>query len=1151
MNRHLLIAFAFTISLAPGARAYDEVKVKSTLALADKKAEPTLLRFDPSGAAWTVNAGVDAIQKISDQGTVAVSVATGKKGAIKEVADFTFMANGAMAVADAGAKKILILENKATDKKSEWKKPAVVAQFDVDKPACLAVSGDRIVAVAYAGEPVIDLFSLEGVQLHRLSALEKDAIDQINRVAFAADGTLWALDARKGKLHRWAADRKYKGATEGLEGATDLSVDPFGFAYVSIEKGKWKEVNPAGAVTGTFGSKGKEPGQMASPVGIAADGERVWVAEAGNHRLQIFNVKNREKQNRLLSGPAAFIQVKLEGVRKDPLESLVYLPNGEAIARRPKNIIEHLSKDGKGTAWKKKSKKEAGVGNPSSFAVDAAGKLWVSDQSDDTIKQVSADGAIAATLGKKGKKEGSLSHPSFLSVRPDGSVVVADRGDSRVQVLGKDGLYLFSVGKSGKLAGQFKTVTGMAANAKTIAILDADRNALLFFDSTGKFMSEVANVENQTAYWTKPVALASDAQGRFYVLDPGAHRVRAFDADGLFLADFSITGRGLACGPDGKVAVIDEKQTSVYQVHFVPHALAKVNVEDQSGNIAVSWDASGEAASYRVYRSSVDGSFTLVGSTSGVTLTDSDTTPATKYVYAVAGVGDGGHEGAWTASQPIKASRRKDVSLVSIDSVNLRPVFTAAFKYYVKTPVGEVVIHNNDDKPFRNVKLSLTVAKYCDFPTETTIPEIGAGQKVTVPVTLTLNEKVLELTENTPVQADAHVVYFEDNKEKDISQNAPITLYSRNAISWMDKARIASFVTPRDTPIVEFARAGIRAYVGTLKGSTVTKPLAKAALFYESVNALGITYVPDPTSPISMVLGKPDAIDYVQFPRETLRRKTGDCDDTTALMSALLESIGVHTAAVYVPGHILLMADTEETDPTVIGLPEERFVQYQGTYWVPIETTQFGNGKDFLAAWQSAIGLIRAAEAKNEAEFVPMADASAVYAPVTLVDADPNTPAFPEDKVKTSFPAILAKLQKERFEAKLDHIQQEIKAKPDDRFLQIELGMVYAEGGKADDARKIFESLMKPEESAEIRASAQNNIGNLDYLAGDYKGAAAAYAEAAQLAPDDGGILVNQARAAWRLGDKDKARAFALDGEKRLKDWREYAGDLPGELLPK
>jgi hypothetical protein len=447
------------------------------------------------------------------------------------------------------------------------------------------------------------------------------------------------------------------------------------------------------------------------------------------------------------------------------------------------------------------------------------------------------------------------------------------------------------------------------------------------------------------------------------------------------------------------------------------------------------------------------------------------------------------------------------------------------------------------------VKIAVSLLRYTDYATETVVDELPSGEQKVIPVNLTLNDKVIELSENTPVQADIRLSYFEDGAEKKVSLNSPILLYSRNAISWSDKSRIASFVTPRDVPIAEFSRNAIRSFLVMLKGSTVGKPLAKAVLFYESLNALGISYVPDPKTPFTDVSGKPEILDYVQLPRETLRRKTGDCDDTTALLSSMLESVGVQTALVDTPGHIFLMANLEENDLTAIGLSEDRFVLHDGSYWVPIETTQLG--KNFFSAWQMALSEVKAAQEKGTAEFVLISNAHQSYPPVTIIEEEKEQTPYPEEKVNQTFPPVLLKLQQEKYEGQINRIKEEIKANPIDHMLLIQMGMIHVEGGKPEEGKKLFESLLKEDEPLEVQAAAKNNLGNISYINGKYDEAAKLYAEARTISQEDGGILINQARAAWRLNDQESAKKYLQEAKEKVKEWREYSSDIPVELYPK
>lgn len=1154
---NFLASLLILSSLLPPAWSYDEVKLEKIVPLVDRKSSPSIMHMDSARNLWVLNDQNQAIQQIGLDGKVAINFLPGKKESnfFKEPIDFGFLSNGSMVVADKGFDRIVTIGVESAEgkpSKIDWKKAKVVGQFPAKGVSALAVSHDDILAVGFDGQASVEIYSDDGILLHRLFAPEKAPFKNVISMAYAANGVLWVLDGEKSTLQRFSSDRRNLGAVEGLENARAVTVDSRGYAYVSITKGKWAEVSPDGVITGRFGAKGKNPGEMLNPIGIAApDPEHVWVAEGGNNRIQSFRILNRSKTALLFPEPAAYIQARFLSGWEDHVDAGVVRPNGDLLlfkADKTSFEVSDMSGNSK-AAWKKKGKGSAGFARPHSLFVDPDGKTWISDQGEHTIKLVNDAGDIQKFIGQKGKKEGSFQSPSFFSIRKDGSFVVVDRDNSRVQVLSAQGLFLFSPASPVKKDGSFDTIGGVATNDDFIVVLDSGRKSLLFYNASGKLVNEIANKEGKAPYWTEPVSIAADKDGRFFVLDDGARRVRIFGSKGQFLADFSANGHRLVCGPDHKVLVLGEKEVRVYSATIVPKLLTNVNAADAEGDVQVTWDLSPEAKDYNVYRSSGTNAPVVLAKVDNPPYTDSTVVPNVLYTYAITGVNDMGYEGNWSAAKPIKASRRKDVSIISFDHIRFDPIFTAAFKYYVTNPIGEITIQNNDDRPYRNVKLSLTLARYTDFPTEVVVSELGGGEKKTVPVTMTFNDKVLELTEDTPVQMDVQLSYYEDNQEKSVSQTSPITLYSRNAISWTDRARIASFVTPRDTPVVEFARDAIRAHMAILKASTVTKPLAKAALFYESMNALGISYVPDPKTPFSEVSGKPDTRDYVQFPRETLRRKTGDCDDTTALLAALLESVGVQVALVDVPGHIFLMANLEEADPAVIGLPEERFVKYQGTYWVPIETTQLGHG--FMAAWQTATSEVKTAQEKNQATFISILDSNLKYPPVTLVEPATEIPPFPAEKVAAAFPALLAQLQNERYLAQMKDVKERIKNDPVNHMLAVEMGMIQVEGGKADDAKKTFIDLLKPDEPIPVQAAARNNLGNLAYLAGEYKEAAIHYDKALELTPNDGGILVNKARIAWKMDDKAGAQKLLQEAQAVLPEWRDFATDIPAEFLPK
>lgn len=1141
MVKLIWILFFYVVFESPNVLGYDQVQAEKTIPLASRKATPTILRISQDGQYWLLDQSNNTLQLLSEEGTIVKVLKPGKKkeSLFKEPVDFVFSNNGDLVVSDPGLGRVAWISS-----------GKLVSFIKIEKPGAVAVSRDDIVAIGDLAEKAVRVCSADGVLLYFLVPGATDKLKSITAMAFAKDGTLLVLDGEQGQLHRFSPDRTYLGATKDLNNANGLAVDDYGFAYVSLKEGRWKEISPSGDVVGTFGAKGKNPGQLSEPVGLALhSSERLSVLEKGNVRIQIFKIQNSKKDTPLKPQPASRLQVRQGSAIQGSYTSGVVLKKGGLALLSPRTSEIKLLDD-KGAAKKAlsfKGKTKLGLKEPVSLTQDKNGDLWVVDAGDHRLKKIDFESGVVETFGEKGKKEGGLLDPRILALRPDQSFVIADRGGSRVQVMNSKGLFLFSVGGKEKSPGRFKTATGIAVNADLIAVADNETKGLYFYDPNGKFIRSLANKKGEAPFWKDLVSVVSDEDGRFYAFDKEAHRIRVFDAAGQFLGDFSVEGTSLASVHGHTVLLLREKDIQLYQVHVVPRAPAKFVAADDAGSIRATWNKLPEAGEYRVYRASESSPYQPLITTKTNETLDTDVVAGVKYQYAVTGINALGYEGNWAFSETIKASRRKDVSLISITTMTFEPIFTAAFKSYTQKSVGSIVLKNNDSQAYRDIKVSIGLKKYTDFHTESMVKVLEAGAEKEVFLTLTLNDHVLELTENTPVQAEVMLQYFEDNTQKSVTQNVPLTLYSRNAIAWEDMARISSFVTPRDVPIVDFSRAAIRSFLNPLKSTPLPKQLAKVALIVESVGALGITYAPDPKTPYADVGGKPDVLDYVQFPRETLSRKIGDCDDTTVLLSALIESIGIETMVVDIPGHVFLMADAGEEDPDLLGLPLERFVEHGGRFWIPIETTRLNKG--FLEVWQNAATKVSTAKEKGNIRFVSVFESSKKYPPVTLVDKEPAAPPYPEEKLKTSFPALLEKLQKERYQFQVAALQDEIRKNPADTMLHVQLGMVHVEGGNYPEARNIFTASSK-DASPDVQAAAFNNLGNLDYLENKYDQAELHYADAAKISPDDGGVLINQARTAWKLNKLDKAKGFLAQAKSKITDWKDFVSDLPAELLP-
>lgn len=161
----------------------------------------------------------------------------------------------------------------------------------------------------------------------------------------------------------------------------------------------------------------------------------------------------------------------------------------------------------------------------------------------------------------------------------------------------------------------------------------------------------------------------------------------------------------------------------------------------------------------------------------------------------------------------------------------------------------------------------------------------------------------------------------------------------------------------------------------------------------EALGKYGIKYTRDPDSPAESVIGFPEKIDTVRFPRKTLLIHSGDCDDSTSLLASLLESGGIETAVITSPGHVFLAFNTEEPKQNrwMFSTPETSVITYSGTIWIPLETTALNSG--FTHSWILASREYSKYSNSGRTEFLPVRKLWRVYPPVPLKKV--SMPCFP------------------------------------------------------------------------------------------------------------------------------------------------------------
>jgi tetratricopeptide (TPR) repeat protein len=298
------------------------------------------------------------------------------------------------------------------------------------------------------------------------------------------------------------------------------------------------------------------------------------------------------------------------------------------------------------------------------------------------------------------------------------------------------------------------------------------------------------------------------------------------------------------------------------------------------------------------------------------------------------------------------------------------------------------------------------------------------------------------------------------------------------------------------------------------------KNILIAREIFAALGTYGITYLPDPNNPYEKTSEDANLVDYVQYPRETLKRKSGDCDDLSNLYSACLESLGIDTALIDLPGHILMMFDTNlsaEEDIENFGFEKDKYIIYQEGIWIPIETTLIGS--NFLKAWEEGIKLYN--KWKDKAEIIYLKSVWGKYKPATLptVFWEINSPS--KEEIEKKFPNEIENLINTRLENLTKKYFEILKNNPEDIYALNQLGIIYGEYGKYDLALQKFSEILKIDIN---NSSAYNNMGNIYLLQGELDKAQTSYEAAKELDPEDAGILVNLAWIYYKKGEKEKAK---------------------------
>ena len=822
--------------------------------------------------------------------------------------------------------------------------------------------------------------------------------------------------------------------------------------------------------------------------------------------------------------------------------------------------------------------------NPSSVAVASTGLVFVADRGSRSVQVFRGDGVYVNKLG------GGIANPLAIGLDPQDRLFVLDGSRNGVLVFSPSGelSHEFARPKEGSL---FAKPIDMAVTADEVLVLDG--NQVKAFDHQGKLLRVFGTVATGTAALADPVALVSSggstlfvaqgegkrvdalsvlykpqqpqkfaAQGRVHAVDlswdkPAATYVRSFNIYRSKTESGGYEKVGASEGNSYSDAGLDAEVRYFYRVvpvsdygfegasssvanaqteKFVPPALAAVNVETTPWQAKLSWTAVDPQffAAYRIYQKDGD-NLTQVGEVKTPEFSKDGLQPESKYSFLVSVVSTDQTE---SEKLPVEVTTQVfSRPPLDIEVVKLDDVFSNSYKLYERDGVGTIRVTNNTDKKMEKIRVSFLLKNFMDFSTESKIAKLMPGESEELTLKAVFNNSILTMTEDSSVQAMIEASYFENGKKMSYTHNATVNVYDKHRLTWDERGRFAAFVTPKDPPVLNLARSIVGEYRETKDETQL------AAALFDALGVYGLTYIQDPSNPYQITSGKEHTVDYIQFPRETLERKSGDCDDLVAVYSAGLEGMGVSTRVLEVPGHMLMMFDTRIPADADGYTMDNLYVIHDGTLWVPVETTLVGSS--FIKAWEKGSQTYYKFK-DNGLTILDVHSSWETFKPASLPDSDWKAGGLNRAAIEKKFPGDNMSVLKISSQTKTRRYLDIIKAKPNDIGAHLQVGIILAKLGDRAEAMKYFDKVLSLDAK---NAAAHNNRGNLLMIDDKYQEAAKAYDAAAKLSPKDAQVLVNLARAYKRQGDVKKAKATFIKARKIDPGVQEQYRALALELL--
>ncbi len=264
-------------------------------------------------------------------------------------------------------------------------------------------------------------------------------------------------------------------STDPLSLPTDVALASNGDIYV-VDSGNHRIVvfDSSGSRIRQFGEEGSDDGQLQGPVGIGIgpDGG-IYVADRGNNRIMRFSADGS-----FLSS-IALMEDKQEVV---PIDVAVSPVGGELFvtANNSHRILVFSDTGELIRGWGENGTDPGQFRYPATLAI-ANDRLYVVDVLNARLQSFDLNGGSASAFGKLGAGPGTFFRPKGVAIDAVGRVYVSDSYLGVVQVFTSEGEFLHAIGNDG-IPTRFETPVGLASSGSRIVLVQMLPHTILILE---------------------------------------------------------------------------------------------------------------------------------------------------------------------------------------------------------------------------------------------------------------------------------------------------------------------------------------------------------------------------------------------------------------------------------------------------------------------------------------------------------------------------------------------------------------------------------------------------------------------------------------------------------------------------------------------